>query len=346
MASIRFEIRGKKVSIHSRIAPLIELFTDYFRYYQPQILSTPDTDSELKLELKEFAGAAERDHLRDLLSSCHAKLIARTGVLSLWQSQQEAGTTELHLDCGSAFFTIHPTEGRASGWLSLESLDQPQILANTYTLFALLLLLRARGRYHLHAAAIVSPRDELWLVCGAQRAGKTTLATALGLSGWRPISDDSLLVGYDEDGAPRLGALKKSFHVGDELMERWPGLASADRRLRYLQRTCVDGLGLFDVGSLADHNFDHIDYILLPQITGNIPSRIESLNPSVALRQLAEQSTFFQLWPDHTARQWQALTTLASQARCFRFYSGPDLLDDPAVAAPLLNRVATTNNSR
>jgi hypothetical protein len=191
-----------------------------------------------------------------------------------------------------------------------------------------------RGQFHLHAAAVISPRDELWLICGAQRAGKTTLTAALGLAGWRPISDDSLLVSADQAGQ-KLRALKKYFHLGDELLRGWRALDGIARHHQYLDRTCAGGLEFFGTRDLADASFQRIDHILLPRIVPAAVSRLLPLSQSEALLTLAEQSTFFQLWRAHTERQWGTLTRLAQNAICHRFLSGADLLADPLQAARL-----------
>ena len=242
-----------------------------------------------------------------------------------------------YFDLGVAAFRVDVATGRAIGLVTPQAMEYPHILANTYALFALLLLLRARRLYHLHAAAIVSPDDKLWLICGAQRAGKTTLTTALGLAGWRPVSDDSLLVGRDEQSA-WVTPLKKYFHVGDELLGRWPQLGSIERHHQYLDRTCVGGLEFFGTRELAETKFRRIDHIILPQIVNEPVSRIESLLRSEALLRLAEQSMFFQLWREHTAQQWKWLNDLAAQAQCHRLFSAADVLTSPDNAALALER--------
>ncbi|MDX2043111.1 MAG: hypothetical protein SF097_17965 [Acidobacteriota bacterium] len=238
-----------------------------------------------------------------------------------------------------AAFRVDVSTGHAIGLVTPEAMKFPHILANTYALFALLLLLRSRQLYHLHAAAIVSPVDELWLVCGAQRAGKTTLTTALGLAGWRPVSDDSLLVGRD-DASTWLTPLKKYFHVGDELFGRWPKLNDATKHHQYLDRTCIGGLEFFRTRELAETRFRKIDHIVLPQIINESTSRLESLPRSEALLRLAEQSMYFQLWREHTAQQWHWLNELAAQAKCHRLLSANDLFVDPVNAERTLQPIS------
>ncbi len=341
MPAITLAISGTRISISARSPRLIRLFTDYFRYYSPSdsSSSTPSPESpalHLELRMRNELPARER------LIPPTAELFSQTGVLSMWAEKAEEQSAirnpqsvtpdRFYFDMEVAAFRVDVASGQSIGLVTPEAMQFPHILANTYALFALLLLLRSRRLYHLHAAAIVSPANELWLVCGAQRAGKTTLTTALGLAGWRPVSDDSLLVGKDETSA-WLTPLKKYFHVGDELFRRWPKLNDAPKHHKYLDRTCIGGLEFFQTRDLAEARFRKIDHIVLPQIVNEPASRLEPLARSEALLRLAEQSMFFQLWRDHTAQQWQWLNALAANAQCHRLMSAADWLDDPIKAA-------------
>ncbi|MFN0086821.1 MAG: hypothetical protein ACKVX9_15630 [Blastocatellia bacterium] len=336
--TVELAIGHVPIIISARSSFLVRLFADYFRYYDPRVgRSDPGALGErnaglpgaVRLDLK-----LRRELPRDRLFPAEAELISRTGVVRMLRERTATGE-RFYFDLEGAAFRVEPEAGRATGLVTEEALRYPHILANTYALFAVLLLLRARGLYHLHAAAVVSPRDELWLICGAPRAGKTTLATALGLAGWRPISDDSLLVS-NLDGHPRLTALKKYFHIGDALFERWEALQSLARHRRNLDRTCAEALEFFGTRPLADAAFDRVDHLLLPRISNEARSRLEPLPRSLALLKYAEQSMFLQLWPEHTERQWKALTALTRTASCHRFLSGPDILADPARAAEAL----------
>lgn len=280
-----------------------------------------------------------RDRLppNEILIPATAELYSQTGVVTLWRDARSSAGERFYFHLGVAAFRVEIGSGTATGLITPQAMEYPHILANTYALFALLLLLRSRSLYHLHAAAIVSPRDELWLICGAQRAGKTTLTTALGLAGWRPVSDDSLLVGRDGNSA-WLMPLKKYFHLGDELLTHWPQLSGIRRHHQYLDRTCVGGLEFFGTRELADTKFRRIDHIVLPQIVPDFASRVDSLPPSEALLRLAEQSMFFQLWREHTAQQWRSLNELAAAATCHRLFSAADVLDDARTAARVLDQ--------
>ncbi|MGH9833918.1 MAG: hypothetical protein ACRD9Y_12930 [Blastocatellia bacterium] len=337
MPVVQLAISGIPVIISARSPRLTRLFADYFRYYQPEIVNPADWQKPFQPERGLDPIVIELKMRRELpprekLIPPGAELFSQTGVVSLWRERIEDQNAEpgerFYFDLKVAAFRVDPQSNRATGLVSPEAMEYPHILANTYTLFALLLLLRWRGRYHLHAAAVVSPRDELWLICGSQRSGKTSLTTALGIAGWRPISDDSLLVSFDE-GEMRLVALKKYFHLGDELLKRWRELDGIARHHHYLDRACVGGLEFFGGASLADRQFAKIDRIVLPEITKEETSRLEPIPRSEALLRLAQQSMFFQLWPQRTEEQWRALTGLAAESLCYRLFAGRDLLSDP-----------------
>ncbi|MGH9846569.1 MAG: hypothetical protein ACREEM_48340, partial [Blastocatellia bacterium] len=328
MPSIELVICGVPILVSADSARLVRLFADYFRYYDPRIHHSVATSAgALNIELCLRRELPPREKLIPAL----ATLVAQTGIARFWRDAALQGE-RFYFDFGAAVFRVEPELDRAVGLITPQAFELPHVLANTYTLFPLLLLLRSRRVYHLHAAAVLSPRDELWLLCGSQRSGKTTLTTALGLAGWRPISDDSVLIHFD-GASPRLGALKKYFHVSNELLERWGGLREITRHHQYLDRTCIDGLGFFGTTSLAFRSFEEIDCIVLPQIVRDQTTGLAPIAKSEALLKLAEQSVFFQIWPDHTQLQWQALTNLAHTASSYRFLSGAEILRNPGDVA-------------
>lgn len=73
---------------------------------------------------------------------------------------------------------------------------------------------RLQQLLQLHAATIVDPQGNGWLICGPSRAGKTSLTLAFILSGWRWLSDEYALFKQTEPttilGFPRNFNLKES----------------------------------------------------------------------------------------------------------------------------------------
>lgn len=325
MHAIVFSIGGQAVTIRSGDPGLLEIFADYFSYYRPEIPGRAEP-SGLSLEI---SMVDERPGLNDF--NARGSLVAKTGVIEMW-----SGGGRCWFDMEVAWFVAEPSAGVIRGWVSPPALRQPRILTNTYALFPLLLALRSRGVYHLHAAAAVSPGGELWLLCGPQRAGKTTLATALGLCGWKPVSDDSMLLSSGSGGGPGLQALMKDFHLSDEMFERWEGLRAAARQRHFQGRSGFGGLEFFGAAGEARRVFSRVDRVVLPEVVPVESSSLAAIAASEALEALAGQSIYFQLLPGHTERQMELLAALVRGAACFRMKSGQDILDNPLRAAELL----------
>ena len=55
------------------------------------------------------------------------------------------------------------------------------------------LVLSLQGRIVLHASAVATPHGAVAFV-GGSRAGKSTMAACLGVTGWRPLTDDGVMV--------------------------------------------------------------------------------------------------------------------------------------------------------
>jgi hypothetical protein len=336
MPTINLVLAGIHIQLVTHNAVLTELFLDYFSYYSPKIDDQTIENGRLRLEMicpPRFPTLAE-------WLPPTARLISETGVLRMWDDPAcPSGSWYFHTEV--AAFRVDIATSVTTGLVSPHAFDYPHILANTYAMFPLLLMLRSRGCYHLHAAGVVSPRGRLWLISGSQRSGKTTLTTALGLAGWKPISDDSLLMTID-DGAPRIVALRKYFHLGDALLDSWPALGAIERRHHYLDRTCVAALQFFGASILAEEQYLSVDHLLLPRISGESSSRIDEISPGNALLTLGEQSVYLQVWRDHTIRQWQGLEKIVRGASSFRLQSGIDLLADPLLASRLLGQLETS----
>lgn len=351
MPTINLVLAGVSFEIEAHSPRLIGLFTDYYRYYHPRVVDEreqrvacgthPAAQMRLTLELVE-----ELPHIEASIPPA-STLLSRTGVLEFWESSgREAMLGEYHFRCEVASFDVNLANGTIRGLVAESAFNFPHILANTYSLFPILLVLRSMGLYHLHAAAVVSPQGRVWLIPGSQRSGKTTIATALGLAGWKPISDDSLLLGGNRGGTGsgplEILALRKYFHLGNELLDRWPHLQGMERRHRYLDRTCVAALEFFTQPGIEEETVRGVDFLLLPRISGSAQSRLNPVPPGAGLLVLGEQSVFLQMWGQHTARQWGDLGRIAKGARCFGLESGVDLLADPLLLARLLEGVESS----
>jgi hypothetical protein len=333
MTEVRLEVCGVPLRLVAESSPLAAVFAEYFHYYSPRVL-----------------GSSAGTHHTDLISAIlriehdlpapeafvptHAELLSAAGPVRMWRAG--IGNEErFYFHASVAAYRVEPQHGRLDALISPRALESPHTLANTYTLFPLLLLLRARSRYYLHTAAVVSPHDRLYLICGGQRAGKSTLTTALGLAGWRPIADDSLMI-VEEGGDALLHAFKRDFHLSVELLERWPELNGIVRRHHYFDRACVGGLEFFGTAELANVPRGRVDAVVFPQITGEERSPLEPIAAGEGMLKLADQSIFFPLWREHTERQMSLLARLTRGASFHRLLAGTEILSEPRSAARLL----------
>lgn len=336
MTEIRLEICGVPVRFASAAPPLVAVFAEYFHYYSPQqsgltALKAHDAELQVVLQLCDELPAPES------FAPAGAELLGEAGLIRMWRAAV-GGSEQFYFHAGASAYRTAPGRGLLEGFVTPAALDSPHALANTYTLLPLLLLLRSRARYYLHTAVIISPRERLYLICGAPRAGKSTLATALGVAGWRPIADDGLLL-FEASGETRMQAFKRDFHLSVELLRRWPGLSGVTTRHFYADRTTVGGLEFFGTRELADVPRSRANTVIFPQITGEAESRLELIAAGEAVLKLTEQCIFFPLWREHTARQISLLARLVSGAACYRLLSGMDVWSDPLAASRLLEKV-------
>ena len=130
--------------------------------------------------------------------------------------------------------------------------------------------------------------------------------------------------------------LRKAFHLGNDVLEQWQTrLSGLPTQPRYLDRHSISALKFFQTQALAAQTFTHVDVLLFPQRQVIAQTQVEALAPSEALRQLAEQSTFFPLWEHHTQSQWRALLLLTTQAKSYVVLSGRDVLLQPELVAQI-----------
>jgi len=79
------------------------------------------------------------------------------------------------------------------------------------TISAAFLLARLE-RALVHAAAVVAPDGDAWLLVGDARSGKSTTCATLAAAGWGYVSDDQVVLAAREDGVEVEGWLRP-FHL-------------------------------------------------------------------------------------------------------------------------------------
>lgn len=288
--------------------------------------------ADLVLETRAAAGAALAPRLPGPPAFAFGGMELRVG----------GGVVEL--TASGARFTVDAAPlPRAVGLVDPAALATPldlHVMAQLPALFAFAAAARARGVYHLHAACVVLPGERTVLVPALAGSGKSTLAAALVAAGAEYLGDDTVFLAR-LDGAPRLLALPREFHLS-EASARAVGLGAAAGA----GHATLAGKRRFDAAAAFPGRFrwqaPAPTAILLPRITGEATSHLAPAGPADALGLLLESSVLVATrglpgGPGHLP----LLGELADGARVLHAELGLDLLaDGPAVARRLATELA------
>jgi hypothetical protein len=245
---------------------------------------------------------------------------------------------------GEATVQLIPRAGTAMAALT------PDLLAahtNTHTqrdplfyliTFSLIILLRYRGWYALHTAALALDGRGLLLVAESD-SGKSTATLNLVRQGWAYLSDDTVLL-HTVGHRVLAHSFRRNFCVDPEATTLFPELADHDwpTSLSDATKWQVDIDALYP-GQFTPTTTPRI--LIAPDITEGPKSRLEPMDAKAALGQLIDQGALF-LTPDPTVarRHLEVFRQLVQQAHAYRLHAGRDLLDRPdrihALLAPLL----------
>lgn len=235
------------------------------------------------------------------------------GILDVYG--QPDGGYVLHFLQG-ALVHLHPDrDASATGIVTEQIFDYDRLEDVTYV--SLAALLRRRGHYLVHAAA-VSFAGAAILFVGPSHSGKTTTGLALTLNGWKHMAGDVVIVAQTDRkimAHPTPGFLNirlRTYELLPELHQLSAG-GKEQNRVRRLQLKASQWSEPAPVAAIC-----------FPQITSKTRSRLEPLEAPVALAQLMEES--IDRWDtsallDHM----EFLTALSRQASHYRLQLGSDV---------------------
>lgn len=228
---------------------------------------------------------------------------------------------------------LDPAVGTAEGYVVRPEAMHPDIL-ESYVHFMLAELLRHQGLYSLHATALERQGRGL-LIPGYSGRGKTTSFLSLLRAGYRYLSDDHPFVA-DRGGRLEVLAMPLKVDVTDHTISFFPelrnapaGILHAGPQKRFFQ---VEEVYPTAIGSSCEPAV-----ILFPYVVDVPHSTLEPLPRSRVLEELLPQG-LFAYDRDMAARQFQVLSKLAQQVRCYRLYFGRDVLALPELITPLLEQ--------
>ena len=293
------------------------------------------------------AASPDRDLLLTVRVEAHPSSVPPDAVfvieadrgIGVWKA---GGLLYLHSETTTA--QLDPASG--TGTVSLHAGTDADLTRRRAALFdaltlSLLILLRHRDRYMVHAAALV--RGEAgYLLVGKSHSGKSTLAFSLVRQGWGYLSDDMVLLCLEE-GRIEAMPLGRDFRLTPESVRLFPELDVS-------QTTGPGGDGKWhiDVEALYPSQFAACcipRVLLFPEIMRRDESELLPLGRTEALLHLISQTTFVSPASHLAARQLDVLKRLVNQAHAYRLLAGQDLRSDPTLFAKLLARISIAAGS-
>lgn len=227
--------------------------------------------------------------------------------------------------------TCGASDGRAHIRYAAGAAESRWIASHAVLSLCICELLRQRGRFPLHAAALAVEGRGL-LVAGPSGAGKTTLALALRRAGFQFLGDDTCLMEPGPDGV-HVHSLPEEFDVAPPTARLFPELGFL------LARDAPPGarkhpLRPGEMGGGASVADCVPRVLVFPRVSGGRCSRLEAMSAAGALLELAPNVLL-----THEARgraHLAALGRLVHGCTCHRLATGRDLDTLPSLLLDLL----------
>lgn len=206
----------------------------------------------------------------------------------------------------------------------------PEVQA--HLVVSLSVLLRDRGQFALHAAALTSNAGGI-LVVGPSDVGKSTLAYNLVRAGWHFVSDDSVVLGHSERGI-EARSLRRAFGLDPDAADRFPEIhAHARPQAGEPDKWSVDVAALHPERE-AEACVPRL--VVFPTIANVSRSSVEPLSMGEAFVRLVGQSPLRDADDGKIAGHHTLLADLLAQAYPVALQAGTDILDS-AVAHRVLS---------
>lgn len=200
------------------------------------------------------------------------------------------------------------------------------------------LVLREQDVFSMHAAALCKGGDGV-LIVAPPDCGKSTLSYSLVRHGWDYLSDDFVVL-HAEDGLVEAAPFRRTFGLDVEVGAFFPELDQEWERPFEEEDKWSVAMDALYPGRLADRCIPRV--LLFPQIVDQSQTEVREISHVEALHRLVRQSGLLPLTPETSQRQMECLAALVKQTRCYRIFSGRDLIEEPwrasAVIEPLLRQ--------
>lgn len=296
------------------------------RYKGAEVVSGP-SESDLSLEFDVGGVGASIPEDARLLGT------GEKSEIDVWMASDR-----MVLRRGDATVDLRPEKGTAEASLTpdvIEAHDSQRRSPLFYMItVSLVILLRYRDWFPLHAAALVHEGDGALLV-GRSGSGKSTATLTLLRKGWTYLSDDTVLL-RAVGNRIRARSFRRNLCVDPEAAGHFPELNDHEwpPSLSDPAKWQVDVDKIYP-GQSASTCTPRL--LVLPEIMDASKSRVEPVDASTALGQLINQGAFF-LIPDSEVadRHLTVLRRLIEQSHSYRLYAGRDALGESRTVHELL----------
>ena len=240
---------------------------------------------------------------------------------------------DVYLTDGESLFHVQPRRGCAMAQIGPSFDDHPILRRQRFWAFGLLKLLRHRGLFGLHAAAVATPRGLNLLIVGASGCGKSSLAIELVRGGGSFLSDDAILLRAGREGIDAL-AFRKPFSIDAARANDYPDIVAPSCGSESRKRR-ADMMRAYP--SQHRQRF-RPRAIVFPRIASCATSTLRGVSRSTALRTLLAQSGPELFDPETMPAHLDLLARLLRQTRPFELLAGRDLHQAPQGLIDLLQR--------
>ena len=321
-----FCLHGVRIEVRSNTAAVADQVAEALQYKGATPVESPQA-GDLQLDVGRAQERISVPDAADCLGNGQADL-------RIWRTAEA-----FYVERDAFGAVIHPNDATAR--IILPPAPSERDAAHRDLLFylvthSLVLLLRYRGWFALHTAALAQDRGRGLLLVATRDSGKSTTALNLVRSGWRHLSDDTVLLRRTSGGV-RAWSFRRDFCVDPEAAElfpelktrSWPPSLSNSSKWRVDMRHLYPGQFVASCRPRA---------IVLPEITKAPLSTLEPALPIDGLAALTRQSALL-LTPERgvASRQLTLLRDLLQQASCYRLRAGRDLIEQPEAAHNLLS---------
>lgn len=325
--SALFDLNGLSIRVRSDTPRVAHTIHETLRYKGTKTLTVSKAEPDLALDFSlsrvvtSLPAAAQR-----LGPTEHGNIwVWKTGN-RMFLTHGEHTVVALDPADGTARGALDPALGEPS-----EQRRNPLFYLIT---FSLLILLRYRGRFALHAAALAREGRGVLLIADSD-SGKSTAALNLVRQGWSYLSDDTVLL-QAEGASVRASSFRKDFCIDPEAVELSPELAGHDwpPSPSDTSKWRVDLSTLYP-GQFVEQCIPRV--LILPEIVDAPESSLGPMNPTIMLGHLAHQSALL-LTPDPqiAGQHFELLKRLIDQSGLYRLRAGRNVLVNPAKIDRLL----------